>query len=123
MRPVNLNDRLNNALLDPLHTVKLFIQNPTRLSGVDGLKIIALPLHIHHDGKRPLRMTALLRRNLMGTRHRQVPACPQPDIIGERLPCTVHKIRNALQTGQLHAIADLLPILIVCRLLFRCAAR
>ena len=61
MGTVNLDDRLDDPLLYPLHSIQLLIQDPSRLFRINGLKIVALPLDVHHDGQRSLGMTALFR--------------------------------------------------------------
>ena len=49
MGPVDLDDRLNDALLDALHPVKLLIKDAAGLHRIDRFKIIALPADIQHD--------------------------------------------------------------------------
>ena len=115
MGPVDLNDGLNDTLFYPLHAVKLFIQNAAGLLRVDGLKIITLPLHIHHDGKRPLRMTAFFWRYLMGSCHRKVSSGPETDVVRQGSSCTIHKVRNTLKAGKLHVISGLFQALIALR--------
>ena len=61
MRPVNLYDRLDDPLFYPLHAIQLFVKDPAGLLGINGFKIISLPLDIHHNGKGALGMAALLR--------------------------------------------------------------
>ena len=107
MGTVDLNDRLDDTLFYTLHAIQFFIQNPTRFFRINGFKIIALPLNVHHNGQSSLGMSALFRRYFMGAGYSKVSACPQADVIRQRSSCTVHKIRNALDTGQLHIIAGL----------------
>ena len=49
MGPVDLDDRLDDALLDALHPVKLLIKDTAGLHRIDRFKIIALPANIQHD--------------------------------------------------------------------------
>ena len=112
MGPVDLNDGLDDALLDLLHPVELLVENPSRLHRVDRLKIVVLPLDIHHDGERPLRMPPLLRRDLLGPRNSQISPCPEPDIVRQGPPRAHEEVRDALQAGEPHDIALLLGLLV-----------
>ena len=117
MGAVDLDDSLNDPLLHRFHTVQLFVQDPARLIRIHRREIISLPLDIHHDRQCTLGMPALFRGHLMGACHRQVSPRPEADIVRQCSPCTGHKVCNALDAGQLHAVAGLLLILI--RLLLR----
>ena len=66
-------------------------------------------------------MSALLRRYLMRTGHRQIPARPESDIVRERPPCAGHKIRDALQARQLHVVTKLLLLVLLLLVLRRMA--
>ena len=117
MSTVNLDNRLNNPLLHLLHAVKLFIQNPPCLLRINSFEIVAFPLNIHHNRKRSLGMAPLFRGHFMRAGNCQIPSCPETDIIRQGSSRAGYKIRNALNTGQLHAVAGLFLILI--RDLFR----
>ena len=104
MGTVNLDNRLNDPLFYSFHAVKLFIQDPPGFLGINGLKIISFPLNIHHNGKGSLGVAPLLGRYFIGLGNRQVPSGPETDIVRQRPSCTVHKIRNTLDTGQFHAV-------------------
>ena len=112
MCAVDLDDRLNDPLFYPLHTIQFLVEYPARFFRIDCLKIISLPLNIHHDGKRPLGMSALLGRHFVGTCDRQISPRPESDIVRQSPPRAVHKICDALDAGQLHAVAGLLLILV-----------
>ena len=66
-------------------------------------------------------MSALLRRYLMRTGHRQIPARPESDIVRERPPRAGHKIRDALQARQLHVVTKLLLLILLLLVLRRMA--
>ena len=112
MGTVDLNNRLNNALLYLFHSVKGFVQDSSGFFRVNGLKIIIFPLNIHHNGKGSLCMAAFLLRNLCGTGHCKISSCPETDIIRQSTACAGHKIRNTLNTGKLHLISILCLFLI-----------
>ena len=57
-------------------------------------------------------MAPLLCGHLIGAGYSQVPPGPEPDVVGQGPPRTVHEIRNALDAGQLHAVPGLLLVLI-----------
>ena len=57
-------------------------------------------------------MAAFLLGNLIGTRDCQISSRPETDIVGKRSSRTVHKIRNTLEAGQLHAVSLFLLIFI-----------
>ena len=61
MGTVDLYDRLNDPLLYLFHAIQFLIQDPPRLGGINGLKIISFPLDVHHDRKSSLGVAALLR--------------------------------------------------------------
>ena len=65
MGTVDLNDRLNNALFNTLHAVEFFVEDAPCFLRVDRFKVIVFPLHIHHNGKSALCVTAFLRGYLM----------------------------------------------------------
>ena len=121
MGAVNLYDGLYDSLLDPFHAVQFLIQNPAGLHGINGFKIVILPLNVHHDGKGALGMAPLLRSHFMGAGHRQVPAGPNPYIVRQRPAGAVHEISKALNTGQLHVVPDFLLVLL-CQFCLRRAA-
>ena len=104
MGAVDLNNGLNNPLLHRFHAVQLFIQNPPGLRRVNSLEIITFPLDIHHNGKGSLGVAPLLWRHLIGLGNSQISSGPKTDIIRQSPSCTVHKIRNTLNTGQFHAV-------------------
>ena len=112
MGTVNLYDGFDNTLLYFLHAVELFIKNSACLRWINGLKIIALPLNIHHDRQGSLGVPLLLRGYLMGAGHSQVSSGPELNIVRKRTACTGHEISDALETGQLHVIAGLVLILV-----------
>ena len=58
-------------------------------------------------------MAALLRGNLMGTCHRQIPPRPQTDIVRHGSSHTGHKIRNTLEAGDFHIVTLFLLIFFV----------
>ena len=117
MGPVDLDDRLDDPLLHPLHPIEFFFQDPPCLGRVYGREIIILPLDIHHDRQSPLGVATLFRRHLIGTGHCQIPSGPETDIIRQGPPCAVHEIRDTLDAGQLHTVPGLPRILV--RLLLR----
>ena len=112
MCAVDLDDRLDDPLFYPFHAVQFLVKYPARFFGIDRLKVVSLPLNIHHDGKRPLSMPALLRGHFVRTCHRQISPRPKPDIVWQSPARAVHKVRNALDAGQLHAVAGFLLILV-----------
>ena len=95
MCPVDLDDRLDDSLLYLLHAVKLLVQNPPGLFRVNGLKIIVLPLNIHHNRERALGMTALLGADLAGAGHCQIPAGPELDVVRKGPACAGHEVCDA----------------------------
>ena len=121
MCAVDLYDRFHDPLLHPFHAVELFIQNSARFLRVNGFKIIVFPLNIHHNGKCTLRMSALLRGDFMGACDSKVSSGPEAYIIRQSLTRTGHKIRYALQAGELHAVTGFLLVLVL-NLLCRCTA-
>ena len=122
MGTVNLDDRLDDSLLYALHSIEFLIEDTARFVRIDCFKIVTLPLNIHHDRECSLRVSALLRRYLVGTGYRKVTSCPQTDIIRQCSSRTVHEICDTLQTGQLHIVAVFILILIF-NFIRRCAAR
>ena len=112
MGTVNLYDGFDNTLLYFLHAVELFIENSAGFLRINGFKIIALPLNIHHNGQGPLGVTLFLRGYFMGAGHRQVSSGPELNIVRKCTACTGHEISDALETGQLHVVADLVLIFI-----------
>ena len=121
MRTVDLDDRLDNSLFYLLHTVQFFIEDSSCFLRVDRLKVIALPLYIHHNRQCSLCMPSLFRRYLMGFCNRQVSSRPETNIIRQCFSGAGHKVGDALDTGQFHIIADFFCILIFLDL-FRCIA-
>ena len=121
MCPVDLDDRLDDSLLYLLHAVKLLVQNPPCLFRVNGLKIIVLPLNIHHNRERALGMTALLRADLAGAGHCQIPTGPELDVVRKGPACAGHEVCDALKTGQLHLIA-VFHLIFILQILRRGAA-
>ena len=121
MSPVDLDDRLDNPLLHTFHPVQLFVQDLSRLHRIYGFKVIALPLDIHHNRERPLRMAAFFLRYFMRTGHSQISSGPETDIVGKRSSRTGHEIRNTLDTGEFHLIAGFFLFLTI-RQIFRGAA-
>ena len=119
MRTVNLNDRLNDSLFYFFHSIEFFIQNTARLYWINGFKIVIFPLNIHHNGQCSLCMSAFFLRHLMRSRNSKVSSCPETDIVRHGPSCTSHKIRDALNAGQLHIIAVLI-FLISIRKFCRC---
>ena len=112
MGPVDLDNSLDDPLLYLLHTIKLLIQDTPGLHRIHRRKIIPLPLDIHHNRQSPLSVALLLRGNLTGPGHRQIPSGPEPDIIRQSPPRTVHEISNTLDTGKLHAVPCFLRFLV-----------
>ena len=112
MCTVNLNDSLYNSLLYALHAVKFFVKHLTGILWINCLKIIALPLDIHHNRKRTLRMALLLWGNLVRTGYSQISSRPQTNIVWKCLSCTCQKVCNALKASDLHIIAKLFFIFI-----------
>ncbi len=121
MGTVDLNDRLDDSLFYALHAVQLLVEDAACLDRIDGLKIIALPLNIHHHGESALCVTALFWRNLMRACNGEVAACPQTDVVWQGSSGTVHEIGDGLDTGELHAVSGFLLILIL-NFFFRCIA-
>ena len=121
MSPVNLNDSFDNSLLHAFHAVQFFIKDPACFYRINGFKIIAFPLDIHHHGKSALCVTTLLRRNLVGSGNSEISTRPKADIIRQCSSGTVHKISDGLDAGELHAVTGFLLILIL-NFFFRCIA-
>ena len=121
MRSVDLNDRFDDPLLDLVHAVQFFIENFTRLHRVNRLEIIALPLHVQHDGKRSLRMPPFFRADLLRSCDSQVSPRPEPDIRRERPAGAGKEIRNALQACELHVIAFRVRVVVFLRFIERTA--
>jgi len=92
VRAVDLNNRLDNALLDPLHAIELLVEDPACFYRINGLEIIALPLNIHHDGQSSLGMPSLFLRHFTGPCDRQVAAGPEANLIWQSLACAHHKV-------------------------------
>ena len=118
MRTVDLNDCLNDPLFYTLHSIKLLIQDTACFLRINRLKIIMLPLNIHHDGKCSLGMASFLLRNLMRTGNCQISSCPETDIIRHSLSGTVHKVGDTLNTGKLHIVTVfflLIVLIFFCR--------
>ena len=113
MGTVDLDNGLNNTLFYPLHSVKLFIQNPSCFYRIDGFKIIVLPLDIQHNGKSSLCMMALFLGNLTGSCNRQISSGPQSDIIRQCFACAGHEISDTLNAGKLHLISCFLLVFIL----------
>ena len=111
MSPVYLDNGLNDSLLHALHAIELLIEYAPCLHRVNCLKVISLPLDIHHDGKCSLRMASLLRWYLAWTRNCQISSGPQKYIVRQCTACTGHEICDALYTGELHAVALFLVII------------
>ena len=105
MGTVDLDNGLHDTLFDPLHAVQFLIQDPSGFHGVNSLKIVALPLNVHHNGQGSLCMPSLLGRYLVGSCHCQVSSRPQADIFRHGLSGTGHEIGDTLKTGKLHIIA------------------
>ena len=119
MGTVDLDNGLDDPLLNPLHAIKFFVQDPPCFYRIYRFKILALPLYIHHKRQRSLCMTALLRGNFMRTGNRQVSSGPQTDIFRHGIASTSHEIRNALNTGQTHIVTGLFSVLILVNLHWR----
>ena len=112
MGTVDLDNRLDDPLFDLFHAVKFFIQDPPRFLRIDRRKIIALPLNVHHNGKCALSMPPLLSRHFVGAGNGKVSSCPETDVVRQCPSGTGHKIRDALNAGQLHAVPGFLLVLV-----------
>ena len=107
MSPVNLNDGFDNSLLHTFHAIQFFIEDPACFHWINGFKIVAFPLNIHHHGEGALRVTTFFGRDFVGT--------------GDSEVSTVHKISDGLDAGELHTVTGFLLILIL-NFFFRCIA-
>ena len=121
MSPVNLNDGFDNSLLHAFHAIQFFIEDPACFHWINGFKIVAFPLNIHHHGEGALRVTTFFGRDFVGTGNSEVSTSPKADIVRQRSSGTVHKISDRLDTGELHTVTGFLLILIL-NFFFRCIA-
>lgn len=112
MGTVDLDDRFDDPLLYLLHPIELFVQDLSCLLGIDRFKVVIFPLDVHHDGKCALRMAFLFRGDFMGAGNCKVSPCPEPDVVRHRPACAGHKVRDALQAGQLHIIPGFVRVFI-----------
>ena len=105
MRPVDLDNRLNDPLFNAVKAIQFLIQDLTCLLRVYGGKMSILPFDIEHHGKCSLSVPALLRRYFRGFRDCQITSGPKAYIIGQRTAGTFDIVCNTLNAGKLHIIS------------------